>query len=78
MNDPRPPRNAAAGADVAARVQALVRPEIRAISAYHVAKAGGMIKLDANENPHGLSAEARADGRGGGQCAGQSLSGWRR
>ena len=60
MNDPRPPGNAAAAAAVAARVQATVRPEIRAIGAYHVAKADGMIKLDANENPHGLSAEGRA------------------
>ena len=60
MNDPGPPANLAARADVDARVQAVVRPEIRAIGAYPVAKAAGMIKLDANENPHGLSAEARA------------------
>ena len=60
MNDPRLPRDIAAGAEVDTRVQAVVRPEIRALSAYHVVKAQGMIKLDANENPHGLSAEARA------------------
>jgi len=60
MNDLRPPRDIAAGAEVDARVQAVVRPEIRALTAYHVAKADGMIKLDANENPHGLSGEARA------------------
>jgi histidinol-phosphate aminotransferase len=32
----------------------LIRPEIKALSAYHVADAGGMIKLDAMENPYGL------------------------
>lgn len=32
-------------------VEALVRPEIRALSAYHVPPATGMIKLDAMENP---------------------------
>ena len=32
----------------------LVRPEIRALSAYHVAPAKGMVKLDAMENPHPL------------------------
>ncbi|MGD8587866.1 MAG: histidinol-phosphate transaminase [Chromatiales bacterium] len=30
-----------------------VRPEIRALSAYHVPPAGDMIKLDAMENPYG-------------------------
>lgn len=33
---------------------ALIRPEIRAIRAYHVADATGMIKLDAMENPYRL------------------------
>lgn len=33
----------------------LIRPEIRAIRAYHVADASGMIKLDAMENPYRLS-----------------------
>ena len=38
-----------------------------------------MIKLDAMENPFGLSAHgARADGGGGRQRRGQSLSGWQR
>ena len=32
----------------------LVRPEIRAISAYHVAPSAGMVKLDAMENPYPL------------------------
>ena len=52
----------------------LVRPEILALKAYGVADAGGMVKLDAMENPYplppalrrelaegeGLSAHARA------------------
>lgn len=37
-----------------------VRPEIRAITAYHVASAAGLIKLDAMENPFGLPAALRA------------------
>ncbi|MFO1325675.1 MAG: histidinol-phosphate transaminase [Burkholderiales bacterium] len=61
MNDPRPPRAAVADADVAARVKATIRPKIRALNAYPVAKATGMIKLDAMENPYGLSGEARAE-----------------
>lgn len=61
MNDPRPlVVNRAAPAAVAACVDAVVRPDIRALTAYHVAKAAGFIKLDANENPYGLTAEARA------------------
>ena len=35
---------------------ALVRPEIRALSAYEVAKAEGMVKLDAMENPYAIPA----------------------
>ncbi|MFO1415078.1 MAG: histidinol-phosphate transaminase [Burkholderiales bacterium] len=38
-----------------------MRPKIRAMTSYPVAKAVGMIKLDAMENPYGLSAEARAE-----------------
>ena len=34
----------------------LIRPEIRAIKAYHVADASGFIKLDAMENPYRLPA----------------------
>ena len=41
-------------------IAALVRPEIRALSPYAVAKAQGMIKLDAMENPYPLPAGARA------------------
>jgi len=36
----------------AQRVQQWVRPEIQALSAYHVAPAAGMVKLDAMENPY--------------------------
>jgi histidinol-phosphate aminotransferase len=61
MNDMRPPRTTASAADVAARVKATIRPKIRALKAYPVAKATGMIKLDAMENPYGLSGEARAE-----------------
>ena len=32
----------------------LVRPEVFGMSAYHVADAAGMVKLDAMENPYGL------------------------
>jgi histidinol-phosphate aminotransferase len=43
------------------RVEALIRPEVRALSAYPVPSAAGLIKLDAMENPFGLPAElARA------------------
>ena len=37
----------------------VVRDEIRAISAYHVADAAGMVKLDAMENPYPLPVELR-------------------
>ena len=60
MNDPRTPAFAAPPADVAARVASTIRPEIRALNAYPVAKAEGMIKLDAMENPYALPADARA------------------
>jgi len=59
MNDPRALGLAAADADVAARVAATVRAEIRALAAYSVAKAEGMIKLDAMENPYALPADVR-------------------
>lgn len=35
-----------------ARIDALLRPDIRALSAYHVPPAAGLLKLDAMENPH--------------------------
>jgi histidinol-phosphate aminotransferase len=39
----------------------LVRPEILALSAYHVAEAEGMVKLDAMENPYPLPAAMRRE-----------------
>jgi histidinol-phosphate aminotransferase len=41
------------------RVAAWVRPEIRALSAYHVPEAAGLVKLDAMENPYAWPAELR-------------------
>jgi histidinol-phosphate aminotransferase len=41
-------------------VAAVVRPEIRALTAYPVAKAQGLIKLDAMENPFPLPETVRA------------------
>jgi len=49
-----------AGLVAAELVARLVRPEIRALSAYAVPRAEGMIKLDAMENPYPLPAAARA------------------
>ena len=59
MNDSRPTANLAPATEVAARVAATIRPEIRALSAYAVAKGDGMIKLDAMENPYVLPAAVR-------------------
>jgi histidinol-phosphate aminotransferase len=39
----------------------LVRPEIRALHAYHVPEAAGLIKLDAMENPYPWPAEIREE-----------------
>lgn len=39
----------------------LVRPELLGLSAYHIADAGGLIKLDAMENPHGLPGPLREE-----------------
>ena len=39
----------------------LVRPEILAIRAYHVAESEGMVKLDAMENPYRLPAGLQAE-----------------
>ena len=41
-------------------VESTVRPEVRALAKYAVAKAGGMIKLDAMESPFELPAPVRA------------------
>ena len=48
----------ARGVAAAQTIAALVRPEILAQKAYVVAPAAGMVKLDANESPHGLPAAA--------------------
>jgi len=45
--------------EAAERVAEWVRPEIRALSAYHVPDAGGLIKLDAMENPYAWPDELR-------------------
>ncbi|MDF1484742.1 histidinol-phosphate transaminase [Ramlibacter sp. H39-3-26] len=37
-----------------------IRPDVRAMHAYAVQDAAGMVKLDAMENPHGLPPELRA------------------
>jgi histidinol-phosphate aminotransferase len=47
------------GFDAAGIVAAVVRPEIRALSAYTTAPAKDMIKLDAMENPFALPDEVR-------------------
>lgn len=60
-DDTRTPRPAVTTDEVAARVKATIRPKIRAMATYPVAKAVGMIKLDAMENPYSLTAEARAE-----------------
>lgn len=39
----------------------IIRPEIRALSAYHVPDASGYVKLDAMENPYLLPDELRAE-----------------
>ena len=39
----------------------LIRPEIQRLSAYHVAGAAGMVKLDAMENPYSLPDDLRAE-----------------
>lgn len=41
------------------RVEDLIRPEIRALEAYHVPPAAGLVKLDAMENPYELPESLR-------------------
>jgi histidinol-phosphate aminotransferase len=61
MNDAVPvPANPAAPRTAADVVGAVVRPEIRALTAYAVANAEGHVKLDANENPFPLPGALRA------------------
>jgi histidinol-phosphate aminotransferase len=40
-------------------IENIIRPEIRALSAYHVPDSTGMVKLDAMENPYTLPPELR-------------------
>ena len=40
-------------------IERLVRPEVRALTAYHVPSAEGLIKLDAMENPYSLPENLR-------------------
>ncbi|HGG58896.1 MAG TPA: histidinol-phosphate transaminase [Gammaproteobacteria bacterium] len=42
-------------------IEKLIRPEIRALSAYHVPPADGLIKLDAMENPYPMPEALRRD-----------------
>jgi len=41
-------------------IENIIRPEIRALSAYHVQDSNGFVKLDAMENPYLLPEELRA------------------
>lgn len=42
-------------------IENIIRPEIRALSAYHVPDAAGFVKLDAMENPYTLPEELRSE-----------------
>ncbi|MDB5838071.1 MAG: histidinol-phosphate transaminase, partial [Herminiimonas sp.] len=42
-------------------IENIIRPDIRALSAYHVPDATGLIKLDAMENPYTLPENLRAE-----------------
>jgi len=53
------PERALVEDDVAARIAATVRADVRAMSAYAVAKADGLVKLDAMESPYRLPATLR-------------------
>jgi len=44
-------------------IDKLIRPEIRALNAYHVPEASGLIKLDAMENPYSLPETLAAEWR---------------
>jgi histidinol-phosphate aminotransferase len=46
---------------LAASPESLVRPEVLAMAAYHVADARGMVKLDAMENPYRLPESLREE-----------------
>jgi len=54
------PSRAGRTAGAADFISRVVRPEIRALSAYAVHKSEGMLKLDAMENPHAVPGAVRA------------------
>jgi histidinol-phosphate aminotransferase len=56
---PPDPDTTAQSAGIAGRVARLIRPEIRALTAYAVAASEGLIKLDAMENPYPWPEDAR-------------------
>ena len=43
------------------KVEDLIRPEIRALKAYHVPDATGLVKLDAMENPYPFPAAVKQE-----------------
>lgn len=61
MNALQPPVAEISATAVAARVAATIRPDVRALNAYAVAKAHGAIKLDAMENPYDLPTSVHAE-----------------
>ena len=42
-------------------IENIIRPEVRALSAYHVPDASGLVKLDAMENPYTLPDHLRVE-----------------
>ncbi|HJV53674.1 MAG TPA: histidinol-phosphate transaminase [Noviherbaspirillum sp.] len=42
-------------------IENIIRPDVRALSAYHVPDSAGFIKLDAMENPYALPEQLRAE-----------------
>jgi histidinol-phosphate aminotransferase len=42
-------------------IENIIRPEVRALSAYHVPDASGLVKLDAMENPYTLPDQLRGE-----------------
>ena len=46
---------------IKALIERWIRPQVRAIDAYHVPDASGLIKLDAMENPYTWPEELRAE-----------------
>ena len=61
MSAPRGTKAIAADAEVAARVAATIRADVRATAAYPVPKSRGLIELHANENPWPLPAQLRGE-----------------